>query len=100
MHPNIVGQSSELKSANTTIKVGPGKVHSITILRGTTSQNLVQLRDGGLGGIVKFQYRAAAVAVAGDITDHYVFPARISFSTDIFLELSVGVGLAAEVIYD
>lgn len=98
--PGIVGTSSGAIIADTTVKVGPGTVHSITIQWGTTTQNDIRLQDGGTGGTIKWGAKHSAVVAAGDATDHFVFPAGIEFGTDIFLKIVAGSGVQAWVVYD
>lgn len=100
-HPNITGRSSGVLNADTLIKTGPGKVHCITIQVGTVQYD-VRLYDGlDVSGVLIFQAKRAGGVAVGDFTDHFVFPARISFSTGLFLRFANASGaVVSPVIYE
>lgn len=92
-HPNVTGRSSLQLLGSGSIKSTPGKVHSITVLWGTTVQSIIRLRDGGASGTIVFEARKIAQAAVGDITDTFRFPGRLAFGTDIYYELNAGTSI-------
>lgn len=99
MHPNITGISSNVLSASADITLVPAKLHSITIVWGTTVQNVVNIRDGGVAGTIKHVFSRAAVAVAGDASQQFIFPAGLQCSTSLYIEIAAGTGVQYSAVY-